>query len=333
MIKLALMFFSFGFPTFIIESKVIRLWKDAGDELSPETMFTQFILLNNKSYANDEETTKRLAIFKRNLAYIRSLNTIYNGSIFGITRFADHTTEELHKLSMKLPEQFSDDSSITYAKETGMPIPTYFDWRDKLKVTPVKDQGECNACWAFASASVVETLHAIKTNETTDLSEQQLIDCDVYSDGCRFGYPATAYLVAKRQGLLRESQLSYRGIKEATCPAESGSVFVESIQKIKPNADAIADYVHNFGPVSVNLRITTPLYHYTTGIFRPNESECEASNDYHVWTIVGFGVHGDQPYWIIKNSWGTNWGEEGYVYFVRGENACGIESYPYSATV
>ncbi|VDM29991.1 unnamed protein product [Toxocara canis] len=54
-----------------------------------------------------------------------------------------------------------------------------------------------------------------------------------------------------------------------------------------------------------DLRITTPLYHYTTGIFRPNESECEASNDYHVWTIVGFGVHGDQPYWIIKNSWGT----------------------------
>uniref|UniRef100_A0A0M3II04 Pept_C1 domain-containing protein n=1 Tax=Ascaris lumbricoides TaxID=6252 RepID=A0A0M3II04_ASCLU len=163
---------------------------------------------------------------------------------------------------------------------------------------------ECNSCWAFASVAVIESLHAIKTDELIDLSEQQLIECDPNSDGCIFGYPSTAYLVAKRRGLLTESQFSYRGVKDGACPPESGKIFVKLIQKIKPNADAIADYVYNFGPVSVNLRLTKPLYHYTTGIFHPSESECESSNDYHVWTIVGFGETTNEQYWIIKNSWG-----------------------------
>ncbi|VDK23764.1 unnamed protein product [Anisakis simplex] len=102
-------------------------------------------------------------------------------------------------MAMKLPKQYHDDSvALAFAEEVGAPLPVDFDWRSRSMVTPVRDQDKCNSCWAFAAVAVIETFWAIKTGQMQDLSEQELIDCDINSDGCRYGYPATAYLYVTR---------------------------------------------------------------------------------------------------------------------------------------
>ncbi|VDK18306.1 unnamed protein product [Anisakis simplex] len=370
MLKLTLLVSSVWFPTILIKSGVIRLPHIPTTRSTtthritstPANQTDQTNTLihsdhisthcrNKRHYASKAEERKRWKIFRDNLHYIERLNanhtiqSYYNSNnidsdsntsnqttaIFGITKFADCTDKELEQMAMKLPKQYHDDSvALAFAEEVGAPLPVDFDWRSRSVVTPVRDQDKCNSCWAFAAVAVIETFWAIKTGQMQDLSEQELIDCDINSDGCRYGYPATAYLVAERKGMLHESKLPYMDSRGPECPKQNGSVFVKSIQKIKSNAHAIADYVYNYGPVSVNFRVTMPFYHYTVGIFRPSPDECNRSNRYHVMTIVGFGQVADQPYWILKNSWGTNWGDEGYIRFAKGENACGIEDFPYS---
>jgi KDEL-tailed cysteine endopeptidase len=213
------------------------------------------------------------------------------------------------------PEEFLPQNISTKA-------PTYFDWRSQNVVTSIKDQEDCGDCYAFGSAAVVESYNAIKTKALYDLSEQQILDCDIYSKGCTYGYLHTALNIAKTTGLVKASSYPYQD-RQGSCQSLSGPKFKISNYFYLDDENAIANGLYNNGPIVFSIICPSALQHYTGGIFSMDTATCTADKiGYHSPVIVGYS----SDYWIVKNSWGTNWGENGYLRLKRGINACDMTS-------
>ncbi|OTF73136.1 Group 1 mite allergen-like protein (Cysteine protease), partial [Euroglyphus maynei] len=214
-------------------------------------------------------------------------------------------------------------------------LPTKFDWRDSNVVTPVKFQGECGSCWAFTSIANIESAYLIhnKTNERHfDLSEQELLACAKHN-GCKGGTGADAYkYMIKRDGIARETSLPYKA-KVDECPKRLGkAATIEDYclrgkyAKLNGRQERLTDeeimfIVREFGPIYTTIHVDdSTLKHYKTGVY--NNDNCSKQTN-HAVTIVGW----DERSWIIKNSWGRNWGEKGFFRMKRGKNICGINTY------
>ncbi|KAG7596039.1 Peptidase C1A papain C-terminal [Arabidopsis suecica] len=215
-------------------------------------------------------------------------------------------------------------------------VPDAVDWRTQGAVTPIRNQGKCGGCWAFSAVAAIEGINKIKTGNLVSLSEQQLIDCDVgtYNKGCSGGLMETAFEFIKTNGgLATETDYPYTGI-EGTCDQEKSKnkvVTIQGYQKVAQN-EASLQIAAAQQPVSVGIDAGGFIFQlYSSGVFT---NYC-GTNLNHGVTVVGYGVEGDQKYWIVKNSWGTGWGEEGYIRMERGVSEdtgkCGIAmmaSYP-----
>jgi len=252
-----------------------------------------------------------------------------------LTKFADLTPAEFSELVSRPAE-----SSLSYGEALldVTNVPTSIDWRDFNAVTPVKDQGSCGACWSFSATGSVEGITAIKTGNLTSLSEQQLIDCSVgYGNfGCGGGKVNNAfnYIIASK-GLQTEEEYHYsasngtctENLSEVISPI-SGYVSVPSKNNVQLKA-AVA-----IQPVSANVQSNQSAFQfYKSGIIK---SGCGTKLD-HAVLIVGYSSDANGiPYWIVKNSWGTDWGLAGYVNILRSSSTldsgmCGIAlsaSYP-----
>lgn len=322
---------------FIISFALFVLFSSATALADIENTFLTFINNYQKTYVNGtDEFYYRLSIFEENLRHAESLNRA-NGShgeaVFGVTKFSDLTKEEF---SDKYLNHFHDDrlhrsTSLKFRPEpqVGKVIKEQrLDWRDFGAVSPVKNQGHCGACWAFASAEVVESAYAIKHNLTgvPDLSVQQLIDCskskDGSNDGCEGGSICDALNYVLVDGITYDSVYPLID-KDGMCmPVPSGkSVHISgySCDSYLNKEEEILSLLSTRGPVAVAVDATT-WNNYVGGIIRYH---CEA-NINHAVDIVGYDLTGPVPYYIVRNSWGTDFGIAGYLYIEVGKNLCGI---------
>ncbi|XP_069356530.1 uncharacterized protein [Maniola hyperantus] len=302
-------------------------------------LFEDFIDAHNKVYESDEEKATRYEIFLKNLININHLNAENNHTEFGITRFSDLTLQEFltKQTCVKAPSHYhggcrpvtEDLDYFDWATRIDFDmVPTDIDWRDKNVVTRVKDQGQCGSCWAFSTVGNVESIHAIKTNQLTELAEQQLVDCDTAEQGCNGGWPNSALQYFMSKGAMTSESYPYTAAG-GTCKYDASAVTVRVADcvTVTGGEDAIAEQLVKIGPLSITVDATS-LQNYRGGLI--SGEPCQSGSIDHAVLLVGYGTDSSsgQQFWLVKNSWAESWGEQGYFRMQKGVNCLGITSQP-----
>jgi len=304
--------------------------------------FKDFIGVYTKQYADKNEAAKRFAFFKDNMKTVEKIQAKEKGSgKYGPTKYSDLSAEEFRKnfLSPKpwdLTRKPARKVSLTEAQLKD--VPDSFDWREHGAVTPVKNQGYCGSCWAFSTTGNIEGQWAIKRGELLDLSEQELVDCDKIDQGCNGGLPSDAYKeIIRLGGLETESDYPYDG-QDEKCHFNKTDIKVminDSVQ-LPTNETELKAWLYHNGPISIGINANAMQF-YWGGVSHPWSFLCSPTSLDHGVLIVGYGVEngvfGPTPFWTIKNSWGTDWGEKGYYRIFRGDGCCGVNQMCTSALV
>lgn len=210
-------------------------------------------------------------------------------------------------------------------------LPKSVDWRREGAVTPIKDQGRCGSCWSFSSTGALEGQHFMKTGRLVSLSEQNLIDCSMQygNKGCNGGWMDQAFQYVKENGGLdTENSYPYRGVN-GICEYDqrnSGTTDTGFIDIPENDEEKLQEAIASVGPISVAIDASHDSFrHYESGIY--DEPECDVNQLDHGVLAVGYGEQDGQEYYIVKNSWGTTWGENGFIRMKRNaRNQCGISS-------
>jgi cathepsin F len=304
--------------------------------------FQEYMSYHGKSYATIDEFNKRYNAFKANY------ETSIEKKVQKLSKFMDITKEEFKKkyLNLKIKDfkiQSGDTETIKDKEESNneksgrnlQSLPSSFDWRDKGVVSSIKDQGECGCCWAFSAVANIESQYAIQNSRILDLSEEQLLDCDSGNDGCNGGIMDQAFKYIKNAGgLMSEADYRYTQNKD-TCRFKKNKAVIKvtgwSIAGSK-NEETIKKMLVNTGPLAVAVNADN-MQNYSGGIISDSQSDCPSSNINHAVNLVGYGEDNGEKFWIVKNSWGENWGENGYFRIARGKGTCGINEYVVSAQI
>jgi len=297
--------------------------------------FVSFQEKFNKRYNDLQELEYRFKIFVSNLATITSHNLGNETFTMGINQFTDLTPDEFKKQFTE--GLISQDNSCGTYIPSNYNVPDTFDWRQEGAVTSVKDQGQCGSCWAFSTTGAIEGAWAIKQGKLVSLSEQQLVDCSKrYGNlGCKGGLMDSAFEYVMDNGLCSETSYPYvSGTTKTsgTCQTCSAVVEIFNCADVKPNDQlALKEAVATIGPVSIAIEADTRIFQsYSSGVI--TSSSCGTTLDHGV-LIVGYGVENGIKYWLVKNSWGTSWGDQGYVKIQRSESnndpgICGVAMEP-----
>ncbi|XP_043273717.1 uncharacterized protein [Venturia canescens] len=313
------------------------------ETLRVERAFEEFIGDHGKVYKSEEEKNYRFKIFQANMKRIEELREKEEGTgVYGATKFADLTPDEFRSRHLGLRPDLRTDNDIPLPKAEipDIELPESFDWRTRNVVTEVKDQGSCGSCWAFSVTGNIEALNAIKHGELLSLSEQELVDCDKMDSGCNGGLPDVAYRALEQLGGLElEDDYPYDG-KDEKCHFNKKKARVQVLSGLNITSDEteMAKWLVQNGPISIGINANAMQF-YMGGISHPWKVLCSGDNLDHGVLIVGFGVHTyplfkrTMPFWIIKNSWGPNWGEQGYYRVYRGDGTCGLNRMATSAVI
>lgn len=218
------------------------------------------------------------------------------------------------------------------AMEAVSAVPSRWDWREHDGVTAVRDQGGCGSCWAFGTISTMESYLLIKTNTSTDLSEQQLVSCNTLGYGCDGGWWVHDMLI--NPGAVLESDFPYVASQVAcggpyTYPHKiNGWAYVDGDNKVADTAK-LKQAIYDYGPVCTAVYVGTAFQSYTGGVFDKDETpgggwfDCSESTDVN-HAIVLVGWDDSKGAWILRNSWDTGWGENGYMYITYGTSNVGF---------
>nr|AKA58504.1 dionain-1 precursor [Dionaea muscipula] len=312
-------------------------------EQSVREMHEQWMSQYGRVYKDDAEKEERFKIFKQNLKFIEASNKLNKGYTLGLNAFSDLTNEEFRAShnGYKRPLKEQASSNLRPSPFNFTDVPAAVDWRTAGAVTPVKNQQQCGCCWAFSAVAAIEGATQIKTGTLTSLSEEQIVDCDTNGNdkGCNGGTPDGAFqYVVNNQGIDTESDYPYTagGGSPGTCSASSyqPAASITGYQDVPANNEQALQQAAATQPISVAIDASDPSFQsYSSGIY---SGPCNTNLD-HAVTVVGYGTdpNSGNSYWIVKNSWGTSWGQEGYIWMQMGLNApygvCGIAmqaSYP-----
>ena len=319
-------------------SSVIEMDYDSRIQEPYMNEFRQFIHEYNKSYSNSVEYWSRYYKFVKNMNKINNHNTnrLQRNVTYtlGVTQFADLSVDEWrdgHLYSLR--PQYDNYPVHQYNISDIAGIPTSRDWRSEGWVTDVKDQGQCGSCWAFSAVAALEGQHANVSGQLLSLSEQTLVDCDVNCSGCSGGWMNLAMEWVVQNGIETESDYPYQGT-DGSCAYNKTLNAVNFTSVVNITQDDVNGLLHavaTVGPISVAIDAENDLMLYKNGIF--SSTDCSTTMLDHGVTVVGYGVSlNGTRFYIIKNSWNTNWGMDGYVYWSREiPNMCGIAhaaSYP-----
>ncbi|KAH9308344.1 hypothetical protein KI387_036255, partial [Taxus chinensis] len=283
----------------------------------------------------DNKHDRRFHAFKENVKHVDMVNKKNLSYKLRLNRFADLSNDEFKvmHLATKMKRHSNSNSSITrsppssFMYQSATHLPPSIDWRRKGAVTPVKDQGKCGSCWAFSTVVAVEGIHQIKTGKLVSLSEQQLIDCDNKNKGCNGGLMEDAFqFIVQSGGIGVENDYPYEA-EQGQCKVNSrAAVVIDGYEDVPANDEGALKKAVGNQPVSVAIEASGSDFQlYWKGVF---DGECGRELDHGV-AVVGYG----EDYWIVKNSWGSEWGEDGYIRMKRGsstgeEGLCGIAMQP-----
>jgi len=283
-----------------------------------------------QGYYSDVEHDSRLLQYQKNVAFIIRHNSLGKSYTVGVNQFADLSLEEWRQMVLR-PMNITGHKREVKKLEVSKPMQESYDWRDHNAVTPVKNQGSCGSCWAFSTIGAVEGCVAIASGKLVSLSEQELVSCDKECHGCGGGLMDFGFeWIASNGGISSEDVWPYTA-KNGVC-SEDGEQYKVSVTKghqdVEKDSDDQLIAALQQGPVSVAIEADQQAFQlYKSGIF--NET-CGTNLDHGV-LAVGYSP----DYYIVKNSWGAHWGEEGYIRMARNMpqegGQCGIlmsASYP-----
>lgn len=304
-----------------------------------------------KTYSNQAEDESRFGLFVQHLHRIaaHNANDSHFGYKLGLNQMSDWTRDELAALTSRSVEQepgligrpTSGTRRLLADVGAKDEPPKYINWAQSINVVgPVKAQGQCGSCWAFATTGLLEGQQRLaKTQTVVELSVQQLIDCDrKQNQGCDGGYvtDAIGYII-QNGGLEQASSYPYisgSGRDSYQCRQNSSRSYASTQNLTKSvvvdckTEDDLKKLIANYGPVAVYIVASLPtLESYESGVYF--DPRCHGKVD-HALLAVGYGTTGDgRDYWILKNSWGTQWGQAGYLWLARNRNNhCGILRIP-----
>ena len=297
--------------------------------------FTNFQEKFEKRYNSMQEMETRFSIFRQNIINIISHNSDANQNFtMGVNQFTDLTPDEFRMMYVGgLKAEVGSYGCKTFTSGASG-APSTIDWRTKGAVTSVKDQGQCGSCWSFSSTGAVEGAWAISKGQLTDFSEQELVDCatgiSYGSHGCNGGQMEGAFKFVIENGQCTLSSYPYTA-KDGTCQKCSAVAHMSSCSDVKPNDQVSLKAAVAQQPVAVAIEADTRYFQsYSGGIL--DSSSCGTTLDHGV-LAVGYGEENGQKYWLVKNSWGTTWGDKGYVKIARSDSTndkgiCGIAMDP-----
>jgi len=301
-------------------------------ESSVRTQFASYVRQYNKRYSSREETERRFQNFEASLNRTAALNASAKKAKFGINKFSDMSVEEFKSVVLMknpiIPSRVPEVETLK-PKTTGA-LPTSFDWRTKGAVTPVKDQGQCGSCWAFSVTENIESMWILSgkaSNSTLNLGPQQIVDCDEYDAGCEGGNPPTAYdYIISAPGLEPAVDYPYTA-QDGTCNFQAQDVQVK-ISNWQYATDfysetTLQNNLVSWGPLSICVDAAN-WQDYASGVL--TWEECAWINELdHCVQLVGYQTQtplGD--YWLVRNSWGLDWGVNGYIWLEMGYDTCGL---------
>jgi cathepsin L len=276
----------------------------------------------------------RLGLFLSVARYVRDHNAGNSGFKVSLNHLAILTPAEYSAIKgYRSVGEEVQVSEVPLRKQGVGADPASVDWRTSGKVQEIKDQAKCGSCWAFASTAAQESAWAIKNGELVSLSEQNLVDCVTTSYGCSGGNVnlAYAYVKSKQAGFFaRNSDYPYTA-KDGTCKYKTTYALTSltGYATVTKNSEAaLQTVVATNGPVAVAIDASHNSFQlYAGGVYK--ESLCSSRTLDHAVTVVGYGTS-TEDYWLVKNSWGTKWGETGYIKMQRNKNnACGIATEAY----
>lgn len=289
------------------------------------SIFTEWSKKHGKVYASIEAEAKAKQTFFRNDALIRRHNAMNTTFDLGHNKFSDMSLEEFSKVY--LAKKRSPIINSVYATpEENILLPYAKNWLKEGVIGDVKDQGRCGSCWAFSAVASVEAAYAIRYNSSIVLSEEQLVDCDVVDNGCDGGLMANAFRWIEQNPLCTSTEYPYvsGSILSPTCNTSCRpKVSLVSYERVEPLNEWALKYRVYKQPVSVAVdAMSTAFQFYKSGVV--DTDTCGTQLDHGV-AIIGYGNGFGKDYWIVRNSWGEGWGDEGYIKIARGKNMCGIE--------
>lgn len=274
----------------------------------------------------------RKAIFVDRLTTIQEHNEKYSEGKatyrIEINQFSDLTEEELHWYTHGYVAAPQHNSTKKFFKPSNsIMLSSAVDWRESGIVPEVKDQGNCGSCWAFATAGAVEIHYGLFKKENVSLSEQHLLDCAIENHGCKGGWMEKAYAYVTENGIHKAQDYPYETTQSACRlnPSKSLYKIQDTIFIEQGNEEHLLAAVAEKGAVSVAIDATGNFAAYQSGVYY--NTNCSTSKLTHAVIVVGFGQENGEDYWLVRNSYSKNWGENGYVKISRNRNNhCGIAS-------
>lgn len=326
-------------------------------EVEIQNAFMEFVAEYQKSYYNSYEFENRYLTFKDNYQRIadHNLNADMIGFTLKVNQFGDLSQEEFKAKYLTLKEKpqtrfghkkhsFSKksflDSFLDIEEEEEIRVPKAVDWRAEGKVQAVKNQGSCGSCWAFSAVGAIESAVAIETGVLPDLSEQQFVDCaggKYQNEGCNGGLMDWAFEYAEDHPVCTETEYKYTG-RDGKCLDDDDSlcgkgVSVKDFVDVEQHSKTALQAAVAERPVSIGVCAEGLGWQfYFGGVVRWLCFKCQD----HGVLLVGYDhakskIFGDTDYWIIKNSWGSGWGEKGYIRVKAddsGKGTCGVMESP-----
>ncbi|XP_047003560.1 cathepsin O-like [Schistocerca americana] len=314
-------------------------------DTATQALFKDYVKRFNKTYENNEtEYALRLRQFQESLEMIQKLNSERKSEAsahYGLTKFSDMSPDEflhhhlyvgLQSHLMKCNHWRNRTHHSHERKERAIKpvsLPERVDWREKNVIGKIRNQKTCGACWAFSTVETAEAMYALKTGVLEELSVQEMIDCAQNGNiGCAGGDTCSLleWIVAKNISIALEKQYPLT-LETQTCKLKGSGNGVHiapnfTCDYLVGNEEEILLMLANHGPLIVAINALN-WQNYLGGII---QFHCDGSPVHinHAVQIVGYDKSSAVPHYILRNSWGPEFGDKGYLYIAIGENLCGL---------